>query len=279
MDFVIQTLLQDDVERLFPDISRSRKVYAYEVIGETGIRQALAVFYSSSFHQKEAIMYHFSLDTGTGIPNFYNSFFEGCLMKLKEEGFSTVYYKNSGTIEELDAGFDKLVAANFTPIIYLGVQLNYRLGDLFQTTFMKEFDNNKAAQFPVVSFADSFSRQQRAFVNSLAKDDEVLRMSLFTPEYSFLTMTDDAEGGILCMNYAEDGFLLTSMRIQADNKPKRGRILEALLGAFLQKVSGQVAEDTMVRFVFMNRYDEYKARSIFENRETEVLFQEFVREL
>ncbi len=279
MDFVIKTLLKDEVDRLFPDTFRKKQVYAYEVISETGIRQALAVFYASSIRHKEAVMHHFSLDVETGIPDFFISFFEGCFMKLKEEGFKTVYYKNTGSLEELDAGFDMLVSADFKPIVYLGVQLNYRLGEMLQTAFMKGFDDCKGAQLPVVSLAESLSRQQRAFVNSVVKDHELFRLSLFTPEYCFLTMNGEENGGILCMNYAEDGFLLTMLRIQTKTKTERGHMIEALFGAFLHKVSSLVPEDTMVRCILMNRYDEYKIRKFFEKQEEEVLFQEFVREL
>ncbi len=271
----------EEVRGYFPNIPRRMEVLAYDAREEGGgKRLALAVFIPSFIRKELAVMYHFSLDFNSGMPEMMGEFFEKCFEGLRKKNYELVFYKGVGETAALASIFDVLTGAGFEPRIYYGEMLIYRLSEILKTGFMEDFNKRDGGEEFVATALDaSVSRMARNFMNTCAAGDVVIQRAFYSPAYSFICYKDDANAGLCCMEDTTDGLMMTSYHVVADSKKNRQVILRALLGAIIERAAVDHPEDATLGFVFRDRIDNYEAEKILEGLSDTANFQEFVYEL
>ncbi len=268
----------EEIGFYFMDILGRKDIIAYDA-QEEGIRRSLAVFLPASMNKNVAIMYHFSLDFESKMPEQMKNFFQYCFAGLREHNFEKVFYKGFGDGTELSLTYDILTDVGFEPVVVWGEQLNYRLSDLLRTNIDKKYSVLRDKDYCPITLDTKITNEQRMFMNKFAQNDSILQNAIYDPAYSFLCSRGEKNTGCCCMNKDGNALMLTSFHLFAENKKERQNILRVLLGAVIMKARENLPEDTNIIFVFRRRYDNYVIKKFLDHKEEVRNFQEYTYDL
>lgn len=274
----MQKLTEEEMRSLLPEIQTEKELIGYEVTEESGKRVLAAIFFASALQPTEGVLGYLYTDLHEEQEKLVGRFFSTCEKDLKKKGIQTLYCKNIGSYEELDASYRTLELGGYEVKVVMGDYLTCK-GKEAQSLSAVAAQQEEDAIPDLTSMMTPLSDRQFAVWDLLIDQSDVIRFANYTPACSFLYAIDEENGGMICMNDAVDKLVLTGLSIHAKDQTTHDQILQSLLRAVLKTAANDLPPEHELRFCFENKHDYALADKLLESRGSALHFQEFYKEL
>lgn len=275
MDF--KELSKDEVSLVLPMIDVSELIGAYAMaMGKETV--AMAVFLPSAVSRAEAALCYLELPAEEEQRAMMPRFFDSCFQSLKKKDVISVYYRSSGSYEELNDRFDLLISAGFEPKVYIGDILTGALPDYLGSSFFQEFSEDSDA--PRAMTLELGIPESYLPIYDKCMENQVIGNQYYSEQFSYIYAEDDQTGGILGVIYDPSGpaVFTTGVQIFAENQAKRKKVIQTLVGSLLEGCKGALTENTQIALIFDEHADVKELERMFKNGIELEHYQEFLYE-
>ncbi len=268
-------LNEEEIKDFLPELSlqEGEEVMAYSAVDQEGNHLCSAVFIPSAFRKDEAVLCR--LEVRPEGEEIANNFFDSCVkMMQKKKKYESVYFRSTGSEEEVMGRYDLLVSLGFRPTLCLGHRYSLSAEELFNTKFAKDFTPPEKGDSKLFCLQDLKDPEAIRFLKVPQISDIYLQNRLYAPEYSFLYLKNPESGGIMCSNVSDDLLSITVTILKCESERGAMELFYKLLGALIDSASKTFSPDGRVVLFFNQPYcHEFLKERLHEGAE---LFQEFL---
>ena len=208
-----------------------------------------------------------------------NNFFKKCFSLLQQDSYRTVYFRSTGTEEELMVRHDGLVELGFEPLVYMGTELNYRLSELLSVPFMDSVRSEQTEGYETFLIDNDLPDEAVSFINSMEADELGTSNVFYNPAFSVVCLGKEGDGGVLCMNLSGTDLYQTVLALRSKEKEHAKVIFKVLLNRLLSSAGEMLPGNSRLGFTINQICIQKELEKTFAGKGEIINYQEFLLQL